>query len=180
MKALKSIIIILLCVLSFSVSNADVLPTAQQKAIEKSLRTQYIEVQYHPEAGGWFLLLNEKDGEMYYSMADGKGEIIASDAIDYTCYEGYIRLRIADKAKKRKHDLWKQDMVAYDLAYQQFCQVDAEYEEVLQAYNTKVQSARQKAQEKYNKMVDEAQRAAQAEQKSKASNAGGIFQGRYC
>ena len=177
MKALKSIIIILLCVLSFSVSNADVLPTAQQKAIEKSLRTQYIEVQYHPEAGGWFLLLNEKDGEMYYSMADGKGEIIASDAIDYTCYEGYIRLRIADKAKKRKHDLWKQDMVAYDLAYQQFCQVDAEYEEVLQAYNTKVQSARQKAQEKYNKMVDEAQRAAQAEQKSKASNAGGILGG---
>ena len=177
MKILKYIFLILLCVLPLSVGAAEVLPTAQQKAIEKSLRTQYTEVEYHPQAGGWFLLQHEKDGEMYYSMADGKGEIIASDAIEYTMYDGYIRMRIADKAKKRVHDLWKQEMVTYDKAYHQFCQVNAEYEEVLLAYNTKVQSARQKAQEKYNKLVDEAQRAAQAEQKSKASNTGGILGG---
>ena len=177
MKITRYILIILLCVLSTIVGAAEVLPTAQQKTIEKSLRAQYTDVEYHPEAGGWFLLLNEKNGEMYYSMADGKGEIIASDAIEYIMYDGYIRMRIADKAKKRVHDLWKQEMVTYDKAYHQFCQVNAEYEEVLLAYNTKVQSARQKAQEKYNKLVDEAQRAAQAEQKSKASNTGGILGG---
>ena len=87
MKILKYIFLILLCVLPLYVGAAEVLPTAQQKAIEKSLRTQYTEVEYHPQAGGWFLLQHEKDGEMYYSMADGKGEIIASDAIEYTMYD---------------------------------------------------------------------------------------------
>ena len=177
MKALKYIPIIVLLFLPLRLQAAEPLPTAQQRALKQSFQAKYADVAYHPQGGGWFLLTSDRDGVLTYSMADSEGQIVAADAIGYQLFDGFIRLRVADKAKKHLHDIWQQEMVRYDSAYHHYSAVKAEYAGQLQAYNIQVQAAKEKALEKYNKQVEEAQRAAQAEQKSKASSAGGILGG---
>ena len=177
MNRLKYICIVVLLLLSFSAGANQQISISQQKTIEKSLRTKYSDVHYHPEAGGWYLLLSEKGVTTFYSMGDNLGNVVVSDAIDYKLHEGYISLYIADKTKKRIHDEWVESMKSYNSAYQKYCQTNAEYEEELTAYNLKLDAAKQKAQEKYEKMVAAAQREAQEEHQRNASNSGGILGG---
>ena len=110
-------------------------------------------------------------------MADSEGNVVVADAVAYRLYEGYLSMRLADRKKKRLHDEWIENMKSYTLAYEEYCRINMEYDEALKAYNLKVGAARQKAQEKYEKMVAEAQRAAQEEHKRNTSSSGGILGG---
>ena len=154
-----------------------VVSSSQQREIERSLRTKYTEVSYHREGGGWYLLVTEHDDAAYYSMGDSEGNVVASDAVAYRLYDGYISMRLADKQKKRLHDEWVENMKSYIVAYEEYRRINVEYDEALKAYNLKVSAARQKAQEKYEEQVAEAQRVAQEEHKRNASNSGGILGG---
>ena len=155
---------VILIVVSFLLPYlADAQPrtSEQQKTIEKSLRAKYSNVQYHSEGGGWYLLATQRNDGTYYSMADSKGNIIASGAVDFVLYEGYIKLCLADELKRKIYNEWVEAKKKYDIDYQKYCQTNAEYEGVLKAYNLKVEAARQKADVQYKKAVSDAQRLAQ-------------------
>ena len=177
MSRSKIVYIVVIGLLFISLGANAVVSSSQQRSIEQLLRAKYSEVTYHHECGGWYLLVSERDETIYYSMGDADGNVVASDAIAYRLYDGYISLRVADRQKKRLHDEWVENMKSYTLAYEKYCQINAEYDEALKAYNLKVGSAKQKAQEKYDKMVAEAQRVAQEEHKRNASNSGGLLGG---
>jgi hypothetical protein len=68
------------------------------------LRSKYLEVTYHREGGGWYLLVTERDTATYYSMADSEGNVVVADAVAYRLYEGYLSMRLADRKIKRLHD----------------------------------------------------------------------------
>lgn len=171
---------VILIVVSFLLPYlADAQPrtSEQQKTIEKSLRAKYSNVQYHSEGGGWYLLATQRNDGTYYSMADSKGNIIASGAVDFVLYEGYIKLCLADELKRKIYNEWVEAKKKYDIDYQKYCQTNAEYEGVLKSYNLKVEAARQKADVQYKKAVSDAQRLAQEEYKRNANNSGGLFGG---
>lgn len=177
MIRLKIVCVVVIALLSISMETKAVISPSQQRGVEQSLRSKYLEVTYHREGGGWYLLVTERDTATYYSMADSEGNVVVADAVAYRLYEGYLSMRLADRKKKRLHDEWIESMKSYTLAYEEYCRINMEYDEALKAYNLKVGAARQKAQEKYEKMVAEAQRAAQEEHKRNTSSSGGILGG---
>lgn len=182
MNTIRSIIFIFFLLLLWSTEMVAMTPS-QQKAVETKLQSKLshrcTEIQYYPQGGGWFLLTYQKNNETCYAMGDPSGNLVAIDAIDYTLYEGFIRLCLVDKEKKLLHDQWLVDMNDYKADYAVYLKRKAEYENVLNAYNMEVEAARQKATEIYKQEVEKAQQRAQEEHKRQASNynSGGILGG---
>ena len=141
MNRLKYICIVVLLLLSFSAGANQQISISQQKTIEKSLRTKYSDVHYHPEAGGWYLLFSEKGVTTFYSMGDNLGNVVVSDAIDYKLHEGYISLYIADKTKKRIHDEWVESMKSYNSAYQMIISFPIQRATKKQSYPNNIEQA---------------------------------------
>lgn len=157
----------------------EVMPNAQQKAVEKALQAKFTDVHYHPEGGGWYLLTTSNKEGIYYAMGDRYGNVVASDAVEYKVYDGYLSLRLADASQKLLYKKWQEDMQVYIVDYQKYNQVNVEYEKLLNEYNARVEVAKQKATEKYKQEVAAAQRKAQEEHQRNASNynSGGLLGG---
>lgn len=172
----KIILLVLLFLLPSWV-NAQSLILEKQQLVEDSLRAKYSSVQYHSQGGGWYLLSTIKNDSTYYSMADSRGNIVVSGAIEYVLYEGYIKVHLKDTAQIKKYAQWIELKNQYEADYHRYSQIKAEYEEVLRAYQIKVAAARQEADARYNKAVLEAQQTAQEEYKQKVSNSTGLFGG---
>ena len=173
----RNIILFVLPFLLPYLANAQSQSLEEQQMVENSLRAKFSSVQYHSQGGGWYLLSTIKNDGTYYSMADSKGNIVVSGAIEYVLYEGYIKVHLKDEAQIKKHAQWLEVKKQYEEDYHKYSQIKAEYEEVLKAYQLKVAAARQEADARYKKAVSEAQQAAQEEYKQKASNSGGLFGG---
>ena len=153
-------IVILYCVSLF----------AQNATVENSLKSKFSYVQYYPNNGGWYLLKYAKSGQTYYGMGDTRGNVVVSDALAYRLYDGFIEFNLIDLQKKMEHDMWQQNMKDYQIAYQKYEQIKAEYEGLLEAYETKVAYAKTVANERYKQQVAYAQRQAQLEAQKNAAN----------
>ena len=148
---------------------------AQNVEVEKSLKSKFSYVQYYSNHGGWYLLKYTKNEQTYYGMGDSRGNVVVSDALAYNLYDGFIEFNLIDMQKKAKHEMWQQSMKEYQIAYQKYEKIKAEYEGQLAAYNAKVKSAEAIADQRYKQQKDYAMKQAQLQaQRNSASysNAG--------
>ena len=153
--------------------------SSEQQVVERALRLQYADVQYHPTFGGWYLLTTRHKGQVSYAMADAAGHIVVTGATDYKRHDAYIRFCFVDHEKKRLHEQWQKQWKDYEVAYANYCKVKDEYEQRLNAYNIQVEAVKLQANERYKREVAEAQRKAQAEYQRQSSNqdSGGLLGG---
>ena len=77
---------------------------AQNAAILNRLKAKYSLTRYRTECGGWYLLGYSDRGVNYYGFADKEGNVIATNAVKYKVYKGFIELQIFDEMKKDTHD----------------------------------------------------------------------------
>lgn len=147
---------------------------AQDQNIISNLKTNYSQVQYNAECGGWYFLSYSKDGQTLYGFADKRGNVIASDAYKYKQHKGFIELYILDKQKQAEHEQWKRDYQQYQADFANYKRISAEYEAALNQYNANVSAARTEAERRYNAARQAAIKRAEAEnQRAAQQNSGG-------
>ena len=127
--------------------------SSEQQVVERALRLQYADVQYHPTFGGWYLLTTRHKGQVSYAMADAAGHIVVTGATDYKRHDAYIRFCFVDHEKKRLHEQWQKQWKEYEVAYANYCKVKDEYEQRLNAYNIQVEAVKLQANERYKQEV---------------------------
>ena len=164
---MKKILLFISFVVHYSIGS---IALAQDVAVENYFKSKFSYVQYYPNNGGWYLLKYTKNGQTYYGMGDIKGNVIVSEALSYKLYDGFVEFNLIDMQKKAAHDMWQQSMKDYQIAYQKYKQIKAEYEGHLNAYNKQVEYAKTVARERYKKQVAHAQRQAQYESQKNAAN----------
>ena len=123
---------------------------AQNAAILNSLKQKYSLTRYRTECGGWYLLGYSDRGVNYYGFADKEGNVIATNAVKYKVYKGFIELQIFDEMKKEAHDQWILDKKQYDRDYQNYLREEQRYENEVSAYNEKVKAAKKEAVNQWN------------------------------
>ena len=160
---------------------------SQNAAILNSLKAKYSLTRYRTECGGWYLLGYSDRGVNYYGFADKEGNVIATNAVKYKVYKGFIELQIFDEMKKEAHDQWILDKKQYERDYQNYLREEKKYESELSAYKEKVKAAKVDAvnqwkaarQIAYDRAVAKLKAERQAKQKSQKSSSvlGSILSG---
>lgn len=150
---------------------------AQNAEVLNRLKAKYSLTRYRTECGGWYLLGYSDRGVNYYGFADKEGNVIATNAVKYKVYKGFIDLQIFDEMKKDEHDQWLLDKKQYDRDYQNYLREEKKYENELAAYKERVKAAKVEAnnqwkaarQAAYNRAVEKL-RADKQKQNSEKSN----------
>ena len=122
---------------------------AQNAAVLNRLKARYSLTRYRTECGGWYLLGYSERGVNYYGFADREGNVIATNAVKYKVYKGFIDLQIFDEMKKDEHDQWLLDKKQYDRDYQNYLREEKRYENELSAYNERVKAAKKEAENQW-------------------------------
>ena len=147
---------------------------AQNAAVLNRLKARYSLTRYRTECGGWYLLGYSERGVNYYGFADREGNVIATNAVKYKVYKGFIDLQIFDEMKKDEHDQWILDKKQYDRDYQNYLREEKRYENELTAYNERVKAAKKEAENQWRAARKAAYDYAVAKYKAenKSSNSG--------
>ena len=151
---------------------------AQNAAVLNRLKAKYSLTRYRTECGGWYLLGYSDRGVNYYGFADKEGNVIATNAVKYKVYKGFIELQIFDEMKKDEHDQWIQDKKQYDRDYQNYLREEKKYENELAAYKERVKAAKTEANNQwkaarqiaYNKAVEKLRAEKQKQNSGKSTS----------
>jgi len=123
---------------------------AQNPAVTRNLQSRYGSAQWRTECRGWYLVSYTQNGTNFYGFADAEGNMVASNAVKYKVYKGFIEMQVFDRLKQQRHDNWEKEMAQYQKDYDNYVAKNKQHENRLEAYKANVEAAKQEAENRWN------------------------------